>query len=282
MHELDLWSSNVSSPPDLIGRTVGNLKVLERLGKLTYGYLWRCQCSCGKTEDIPYRQLVGTKEKGRVEACTTCRYARTCVICGQPFQSRARRITCYSEECHSIRRQQIGSAYRAEHQSELRDKWKKAAKARRDQAKITPDPKLEESVRKAKDRRKHRRESDAEYRARLHKQGRDYYRKVTNTAKQLIANNQTGAALSIHQRKLAYDRSYRRSERERIRLDPVKYRLHLDRQREAGRKYYAALLLDSVRLAERQKRQQEAQRQRALTGLMQTGLVLGGRHDKAD
>lgn len=43
---------------DLIGQTFGELTVTEKLGKNKYNiFLWKCQCSCGKTKEVPTNYL---------------------------------------------------------------------------------------------------------------------------------------------------------------------------------------------------------------------------------
>lgn len=92
------------APIDLVGRRFGKLTVVARREKLYKGFMWRCQCDCGRQEDIqqwrlPYCESNRARRSAPYE-CATCRHTRVCVVCSAPFLSVQPR-NCCSDTCQS-------------------------------------------------------------------------------------------------------------------------------------------------------------------------------------
>lgn len=205
----------MTKPTDLRNHEFGQLTVVERLGPLKRGYLWRCRCRCGRVEDIPQYRLAynesNKKRRGVVLACDTCRNTHICKFCKSSFYAK-RHKACCSKTCHQ------------EHQRRL---WRE-----------------------------------------------DYYRKLEADPN---FNQKRIRDYSLKWR--PYQREYARRRREGIAVDPVRYRLYLETQRQANQRCYEKTKANPERLAALRRKKNEYKQRRALDGLMQTGQALERRND---
>lgn len=280
------------APVDLLNRVFGELTVIERLEKLIkgYRYRWRCRCSCGRICDVPQHNLptsaANIKHRGTsiATACDVCRFTRRCEACGETFYSRQDKRYC-SKDCKKVLEQQ-----------RWRDDYRKRAAADPDfnrrraqqvRERAASDPvfaaRLAEYGRRQCEKRRERRKIDPEFREALNRQSRELYRKHAD--KILARRRQRRALRTPEERKqfrlrwLEKNRSYARAFREAIRRDPVKYRLYLERYKDANRKSYEKIMADPARRAARQKLQQERNRIAELNKLLQIDKKLSKQND---
>lgn len=242
-------------PRDLTGLRLGRLLITGRgpdavseSGK-SREQQWFCRCDCGETELIPARRLPYVASNARrsdaVEACASCREARTCAFCSRVFRSRQFKACC-SEACHTAHRRAIDlDAYYRKTAADPEFNRKKAAAVRaRSQADPDFRARLAAWEANSNERHKARMASDPEYREQVNARARESYaanaEAIQARRRERIARLTTAQLEELQERARASGREWRR----KWRLTPEGQRINRERSRDATRKAQLSRLQD--------------------------------------
>lgn len=268
---------------DLVGRSFGRLTVIAAGERLARGRRWVCQCECGRTSEVTQHSLI----RATVTACETCRFTRTCAVCGESFLSRQSRATC-SDACRVAHQRRIHLAhYYRRVDADPQFNRKRAARERQ-RAATDPafDARWRARWRQAGERYKARMAADPNFRERERAKARAWYarhaQRVQQDRKRKRASLDAATLARQRMAQRAAGRSYAAKRRETIRSDPQLYRQHLQRMRAAGAKSYRKAMADPQRRAMRQRRLRQSRRTQSLQALMRAGAALRKRHDGTD
>jgi hypothetical protein len=219
---------------DLRGQRYGHLLVLRAEGKLKFGRMktaWRVRCDCGREEVYPQDRLPhrpSIRADQAVTACTTCRMARSCCVCGAPFVASNHRTTC-SPACHrEARRAQWRDYYhrQIEIDPDVNHRQRQRVKAR---ALCDPDfaARLSERESEASARRLKRIRRDPAERRRINTEARRRYNEQAADRQARRKEIREALPLKEQERRKNMDREYWRryaaKRRVAIRKDPERY-----------------------------------------------------------